>query len=64
MIIKTTEGAPYIVEISMDYSPVNLTYDGKEVYASFEGSPSAYKMSIENLGKYGNSPTNVDLTVA
>jgi hypothetical protein len=64
MIIKTKEGSPYIVEISMDYSPVNLTYDGKEVYSSFEGSPSAYKMSIENLGRYGNSPTNVDLVVA
>lgn len=64
MIIKTTEGSPYIVEISMDYSPVNLTAGGKEVYASFEGSPSAYKMSIENLGRVGSSPTNVDLIVA
>jgi len=64
MVINTREGAPYVVEISMDYSPVNLTIDGREGYSSFEGSPSAYKMSIENLGKYGNSPTNVDLTVA
>lgn len=64
MKILTTENAPYSVEVSMDYSPVNITNDGKEEYLSFDGSPSPYKISIENNGRTGNSPTNVDLTVA
>jgi len=63
LVIVTKEGAPYSVEISMDYSPVNLTNRGLDDYVSFEGSPTPYKMSIQNNGKTGSSPTNVDLVI-
>lgn len=62
MEILTKEGGPYIIEASMNYS-VNLTNNGQEDYISLDGSPTAYKFSIENNGKIGNARTNVDLVV-
>lgn len=63
MEIETKESGPYTVEASMHYS-VNLTYDGKKEYVSFEGSPVPYKLIIENNGRIGSTQTNVDLKVS
>lgn len=63
MDVYTTEGNPYIVEISMNYQPVNLTNEGKENYVSYDGNPTPYRVAIENQGKLGNERTNIDLIV-
>ena len=62
--VLTTEGGPYVITISMNYS-TNLTYIGKENYFDVEGSPTAYVLTVENLGiPVGQSKTNVDLGVS
>lgn len=61
MKVKTTDAGPYLVEMWMTY-PVNISNDGREDYASYEQSPTLYKLTIENNGKVGFK-TNVDLNV-
>ena len=60
--ILTKEASPYIVTISMPYT-INITHAGSEEYISFDGSPSPYTMSVENKGKIGTAPQNVDVVI-
>jgi len=61
--VLTEEAGPYLVTVSMNYT-TNLTYAGKEDYFDVEGSPSPYKLSVENLGTPGGQTiANVDLVV-
>ncbi|MEI7719164.1 MAG: hypothetical protein WCI72_04805 [archaeon] len=63
MKVITKDGGPYLIEIFMEYYPVNLTSGGLDNYISFDGNPTPYKMSIENNGNLGNARTNVDVTI-
>lgn len=61
--VLTEEAGPYLITVSMNYT-TNLTYSGKEEYFGVEGSPSPYKLSVENIGiPNGQTLTNVDLVV-
>jgi len=64
MEIVTRDGNPYMVHITMNYG-INITYNDKEDYVKFEGSPSPYDLIVENMGpSSGSNVARIDLSIS
>ena len=62
LVIITEGSGPYKVKLSIVYS-LNISYKQTEEVVELDGSPTPYKLTIENRGASATSPAvNVDLS--
>ncbi len=52
----------YEVNLTLDYSDLNITWNGKDIKQILQPSPTSYKIKITNYGKEGSQKTRIDLS--
>jgi len=62
MLVVTTAGSPYLVKFYIDYQE-NISFAGSDELKNFAGSPTPYKLIIENKGVDSGNRNNIDLNV-